>query len=138
MEGGNQMKNYKKKFVPLALALLMCSTSAVPVFAGNKAYSFSLKTTTSTKGSGATKDDNERTAYLKVEKMSKNVKTHFRVKSSNGVEATYVQTVSQPSSSVHYMNYKSGRGPQGETYYLWASLDQAQPSTVTIDGTWCP
>lgn len=132
------MKNYRKRLVPLALALLMCTTSAVPAFAANKDYSFSLKTTKSVRGSGATKDDNEGTAYLKVTSMSKNVTTNFRVRSANDVEATYMQTVSKPSSLTYSMDYKPGRGPQGEKYYLWANLDQAQTSEVTISGTWCP
>lgn len=132
------MKN-KKRIISLALALVMsCTSMAVPAFAGNKDYSFSLKTTKSVKGSGATKDDNERTAYLKVTDMSKNVTTNFRVRSDNGVEATYMQTVSQPSSLTYNMNYKPGRGPQGEKYYLWANLDQKQTTAVTIEGTWCP
>ena len=137
-QGGNKMKNNKKRIVPLALVLVMSTSLAVPAFAANKEYSFSLKTTASVKGSGATKDDDERKAYLKVTDMSKNVTTNFRVKSSNGVDATYVQTVSKPSSLNHYMDYKPGRGPQGEKYYLWANLDQAQTTAVTIEGTWCP
>ncbi|MGM9917006.1 hypothetical protein [Anaerotignum sp.] len=132
------MKNNRKRLVPLALALLMCTTSAVPAFAANKEYSFSLKTTKSVKGSGATKDDDERTAYLKVTKMSENVTTNFRVRAENGAESTYVQTVSKPSSLVYYLDYKPGKREAGQKYYLWANLDQAQTSEVTISGTWCP
>lgn len=132
------MKN-KKRIISLALALVMsCTSMAVPAFAGNKDYSFSLKTTKSVKGSGATKDDDERTAYLKVTDMSKNVTTNFRVRNANDVEATYMQTVSKPSSLTYYMEYKRAKWPVGEKYYLWANLDQKQTTAVTIEGTWCP
>ena len=132
------MKKNSKKLVPMALALLMCITSAVPTFAGNKAYAFSLKTTQSSKGSGATKDDRERTAYLKVSKMSKNVTTNFRVRHSNNAESTYMQTVSKPSSSTYSLQYKPGKIEVGKTYYIWANLDKSQTSNVTISGNWCP
>lgn len=130
------MKKTRKKIAALVLASLMCVT-AVPTFAGNKSYSFSLKTTTSTKGSSATKDDNDVLAYLKVSNMSKSVSTNFRVRTSSGSEATYLQTVSGPSSSTYSLKYK-GATSVGASYYIWANLDEAQSSTVTISGTWCP
>ena len=132
------MKKTSKKLVPLTLAFLICTSAAVPAFAANTAYSFSLKTTKSSIGSGAVKDDDERTAYLKVSKMSKNVTTNFRVRMDNDVEATYMQTVSKPSSSTYSLNYKPGRAGEGETYYIWANLDQKQTSYVSISGNWCP
>lgn len=132
------MKKNSKKLVPLALALLISSSAAVPAFAGNTSFSFSLKTTKSSIGSGATKDDKERTAYLKVSNMSTNVTTNFRVRSDNDVEATYMQTVSQPSSSTYSLDYKPGKITVGDTYYIWANLQKKNSSYVSISGTWCP
>ena len=119
------MKKTHKKLVALALASLMCAT-AVPTFAGNKAFGFSLKTTTSVQGTSATKDDNDTNAYLKVTSMTKAVSTNFRVRTSSGGEATYMQTVSSSSSSLtHKLKYK-GAGTVGASYYLWANLNEAQ------------
>ncbi len=132
------MKKNSKKLVPLALALLISSSAAVPAFAGNTSYSFSLKTTNSSIGSGATKDDSERTAYLKVSSMSKNVTTNFRVRSSSDSEVTFMQTVSKPSSSTYSLDYKPGKITVGDTYYIWANLQEKQSSYVSISGTWCP
>ncbi len=91
------MKKTIKKFSFINTCIFICTSAAVPTFVGNTSYSFSLKTTKSSVGSGAEKDDDERTAYLKVSKMSKYVTTNFRVRMDNDVEATSMQTISQPS-----------------------------------------
>ncbi len=130
------MKKTSKKLGALVLASLICIT-AVPTFAGNTSYSFSLKTTTSAKGSSARKDDSEKYAYLTVSNMSQSVSTNFRVRTSSDSEATYMQTVSGPSSQTHSLQYKFVP-TVGAYYYIWANLSSAQSSTVTISGIWCP
>ena len=132
------MKKTSKKLVALVLASLMCAT-AVPTFAGNREFSFSLKTTSSSQGTSATKDDSDTIAYLKASSMSKDVSTNFRVRHSNGNEATYMITLLNASNLTHQLNYKSYLdAKEGATYYIWANLNQAQSSYISISGTWCP
>lgn len=132
------MKKIHKKLGALVLASLMCVPS-MPIFAANQSYSFSLKTTSSVRGTSATKDDDDLKAYLKVSKMSENVATNFRVRNSSDGEATYMQTVSAPSSDTYHLQYRGGHNYlKGKKYYLWANLVDKQSSTVTISGTWCP